>query len=453
MRRFVIALVAGCGLGPAPAPQTEHATGIAPWTDLGPAQVCLGTQALAPPEGPPGGLCQSVASPDPIACATDRDCQSRETCFCGQCMVAYCAVASDCEAPRVCNFAQHRCDLPCDDDRDCATGERCLGSVCRARCLDGGDCQQGEVCEGNTCIGDDCSTDDDCFGEERCLVQRIPRVVLEPSPALAGDRLVLYLDLADPATPDQRAIWRAVSRDAGGLRFVMEPEVPIVIGRAPAIVGSSLYYEHGDGEELRVVTSDDGVTFGAPVTVLAGPGVHAPTAIHAGGIAHVYFTRDGAIARASGPLGAALDDHGIVLTPADVQVGDGTPGTAFWIDITQLASPHAVFADREREVHLFFAGFGRESAAGERFGAPAEIPPSFSVGFAAASLADPGAFVVWPYGPVADRVEAFLEHRDELGPAVVERAPGSFRLYVVDATHDGAPAFTPGRLHVLAAGK
>lgn len=450
-RALVIGALAGCGLGPAPDAGPTISTGIAPWTDLGPAQVCLGTQALAPPSAPPGGLCQSVASPDPIACEADRDCQSRETCFCGQCMVAYCAVASDCEAPRICNFAQHRCDLPCDDDRDCATAERCLGSVCRARCLDGGDCQQGEVCEGNTCVGDDCSTDDDCFGEERCLVQRIPRIVLEPSPVRAGDRIVLYLDIADPATPDQRAIWRAVGRD--DLHFVVEPATPIAIGRAPAAVGSVLYYEHGDGEELRAVTSDDGIAFGAPVTLLAGPDVHAPTAIHADGIAHVYFTRGGAIAHASGPIGGALDDHGSVLAPADAQVGDGTPGTAFWIDIAQLASPHAVLAEPEREVHLFFAGFGRESAAGERFGSPAEIPPNFSIGFAAAPLADPGAFTGWPYGPVADRVEVFLEHRDELAPATVERAPGSFRLYFVDATHDATPTFTPGRLRALGAGR
>src|SRR5262249_54446468 len=123
---------------------------------------------------------------------------------------------------------------------------------------------------------------------------------------------------------------------------------------------------------------------------------------------------------------------------------DGTPGTAFWTPVTLLTSPAALVAGPDRTIHLYFAGLGRESAPGTKFGDPAPIPPNFSIGFAAAPVADPGALAAWPYGPVFDEVETFLEHHDELGPGVVEIATGRFRMYYVDAT--------VGRLGVLASG-
>jgi hypothetical protein len=84
---------------------------------------------------------------------------------------------------------------------------------------------------------------------------------------------------------------------------------------------------------------------------------------------------------------------------------------------------------------------------------PEVIPPNFSIGFAAAKLASPGVLSVWPYGPVADRVDTFLTHLDELGPAAVEAESGVFRLYYVDATHDASSTFTFGRLGVFGSGR
>jgi hypothetical protein len=452
----------GCGLGPGPDPAGEHATtGTAPWADLGPAKVCLGTEGLAPPASPPGGLCIPAAAPAATPCLSDASCGSREACVCGACVVPYCASATDCEAPRTCNFSQHRCDLPCTTGTICGDVAECIAGVCRGRCATTQDCQHGEFCDSNhVCFSDDCSATGDCLGLERCEIQRVPRQVLEPAPVARDGTIVLYLDLAAPATADQRAIWRAVSSD--GLHFKVEPshavlEDPLSV-RAPSVVVDGpttyLYFEYGDGRELRVATSIDGQVFGTPMTILDGPGVHAPTAVHIGGRVVLYYERGGAIGLATGSPESRLDDQGIVLGPIDAQVGDGTPGSAFWTPITQLASPHAIVSGPggATSIHLWFAGFGTESSPAQKFGQTTPIPPNFSIGFAAADPADPASLRVWPYGPVADRVEAFLDHRDELGPAGVAEG-NRFRLYYVEASHETGPPFTLGRLGVLGSGR
>ncbi|MEO8705296.1 MAG: hypothetical protein ABI867_34960 [Kofleriaceae bacterium] len=449
MRALVLALVAGCGLAPEGGSVGGPSAGITPWQDLGTVVVCAGEQSLGPPAAPPGGLCVR-AEFTAAACTTNAECRSREVCFCGRCTVEFCAAASDCEAPRFCNFAQHRCDLACGPGEPaCAGDEQCIAGVCRERCLDSTDCQFGEVCDANTCIGDDCSDASGCLAGERCDLQRIPQQVLEPAPALAGH--VLYLDLADPATPEDRSIWRAVSAD--GIHFTLDPMTPVIEGaRAPSVIvdGAETFVYFEDALGLDVARAGDGIAFSPRTTVLAGTGLRAPAAVLVARQAVVYYESAGSIGLATGPLGEPLVDAGIVLGPSDVQVGDGTPGTAFWTPVTELASPHAALVgpDGARTIHLWFSGFGTESADGEKFGMPAPIPPSFSVGFAAAELSDPQVLAVWPYGPVADRVDAFLTHLDELGPAAIETSRGAFRLYYVDATHDST-GFTLGRLGVL----
>ncbi|MBS1122372.1 MAG: hypothetical protein H6Q90_4600 [Deltaproteobacteria bacterium] len=450
-----VIMLVGCGLVPGPEGSPGPSTGNAPWRDLGTVQVCLGEQSFGPPASPPGGLCMRTTA-EPVACAADAECDSREVCVCGRCTVAFCATASDCAAPRFCNFSQHRCDLACNPGT-CASGETCLGGVCRERCVDSTDCQHGEVCDANVCIGDDCSDVTGCLAGERCDLQRLPQQVLEPDPIVVGGETVLYLDLAPPAAPDQRAIWRAVSRD--GVRFTVDPPGPVVAeARAPSVVTDRgvtyLYFERGG--ELAVATSADGVTFDVPVTVLAGPDVHAPAAVLAADQLLVYYTRGGAIGLATGTLGEPLLDVGVVLTPGDAEVGDGTPGTAFWTPITELASPHAIVAGPAgaSTVHLWFAGFGTESSPGESFGMPKEIPPNFSIGFASADLLDPGTLRVWPYGPVVDRIDAFLTHLDELGPAAIEPRSDTFRMYYIEASRDPTTATLQlGRLGVLGSGR
>jgi hypothetical protein len=465
---FVLALV-GCGLGPTPSTSAPVSTnGTGPWTDYGPAQVCLGDETLGPADADPAGFCASNDLGE-LACLADTDCGSREACACGRCVVPYCTDAADCDAPRTCNFAQHRCDLPCTSNFICGDVAQCIGGVCRGRCAVTADCQHGEICNAqHTCVVDECNGDSACATGQHCAIQRVPQQVLEPAPLAAGPGVVLYLDLATPSQPDVRAIWRAESTD--GLHFQVVPNHAVVdeplSARAPAAVVANgityLYYEQGDGEAIRVVTSMDGITFGSAATVLPGPDVHAPAAalLPDGTLALYYERGDGnGIGLATGLPQSPLTDHGIVLAPADVEVGDGTPGTAFWIHVQAVKSPHALLVAPEPgtppTLQLWFSAFGIESAPAMQFGDLDPMPPNYSIGYAAADPASPATLTVWPYGPVVDRVQAFLDHDDDLQPAALPRADGSWLLYDLDATPASTSAvgpdgpFTIGRIEIF----
>ncbi len=432
--------------------------GIAPWTDLGPVQVCLGNQYLGPAANPPGGLCfDENISEEP--CTRDSQCGSREACVCGRCTVAYCAAASDCTGGRTCSFSERRCDVPCFADSECAgPGDTtCFNGVCRGRCLDDSECQTGEICDSrNYCTTADCEDDDGCLAGERCRVQRVPRQVLEPSPLATSTparQIVLWLEVSDPVQVTQTAIWRAISSD--GIHFTMSPAQPVVIdgntARAPSVIrtdaGYAMYYEASAGAQIRVVTSTDGITWSAPVAAIPGgtgpAAARAPAAVRLpdGSVAVYYQIGDGAaIGLATGAVGDALDVRGPVLRPADVTVAPGDPGAPFWDDVQRLQSPYAALTESADGVslRLWFSAFGRESADSLQFGVITPIPPNFSIGYAAAPLTDPGALAAWPYGPVADRVSAFLTHHDELGPGVAQLpgedgADDAYLMYYVEA--------------------
>jgi len=266
-------------------------------------------------------------------------------------------------------------------------------------------------------------------------------------------------------TPASLARWRATSID--GLHFTIDPAQPVLdeagADRAPsaiAVDGTTYLYYEANGA-IRVAASPDGRSFGASAAALSIGGmiIHDPGAVAVDGEVYVYYERaDGSLGLAIGPPGGALTDRGAVLSPADVQVGAGTPGTAFWTPVTRLASPHAILAGPAggQTIHLYFSGFGTESAPAQQFGTRVPIPPNYSVGFAAAEPSDPATLAAWPYGPVADEVEGFLDHRDELGPGVVGVGGDRFFLYYVDATHDDTGTSPPveqiGRLGALGAG-
>jgi len=136
----------------------------------------------------------------------------------------------------------------------------------------------------------------------------------------------------------------------------------------------------------------------------------------------------------------------MVLAPAHVEVGTGEAGTAFWLQVTRVQSPHAVLAGDG--IKLFFSAFGQESADASKYGTTEPIPPNFSVGFAAAKATAPELLTVWPYGPVFDNVDALLEHREELGPASIDAGDDRFFMYYIDAT-----PMQLGRLGVLGSGR
>lgn len=472
-----LALAAGCGFAPEePFSGTRTGDGIAPWRDLGPAPVCLGNQFLGPDGTPAGGFCFGRSLLE-ASCNDDGDCRSREACVCGRCTVPYCATASDCAGGRVCTFSQHRCDVACRDAADCAPGEECNNGTCRGRCVTSDECQTGEVCSSrNFCVTDDCAVDGECGATERCHVQRVPRLVLEPFALATPEQVVLYLEVGGDVQSTERAIWRAASPD--GVHFRFDPARPVLddagAAHAPSLVdtgdGWVLYYEAGDGAAIKAATSADGVSFGPGQVVLTGgvgaAAVHAPSAVRLpDGSVAVYFQRGADLALATGAVGGPLTDRGTVLTPAQVTIAPGAPRTPFWADVVALRSPHALVTAGPAgpALRLWFAGFGRESADSQQFGMDVAIPANYSIGYAAGDPADPAHLTPWPYGPVVDRVVAFLDHRHELGPGVVQLvddvgpAP-RYLMYSVEATTtdpmmDGPEGpFTIGRLGVLANG-
>jgi hypothetical protein len=476
---LIAVLVSGCGfLGSDSFSGTRTGDGIAPWTSLGPAQVCLGNQYLGPPDAPPGGLCfdQNVME---ARCVADDDCRSRETCVCGRCTVAYCASASDCGDDRVCTFAEHRCDLSCLTGADCPDGAECRNAVCRGRCIDASDCQTGEVCNSmNVCVSADCEDDDGCLASESCRVQRVPRQVLEPSAAIdpedtSGRPVVLWLEIADQLQRDETAIWRAVSPD--GVHFDMNPATPVLTdgttARAPSVIrivdGWAMYYEVSAGAEIRVVTSPDGITWSAPTRAITGglgaAAARAPSAVALpdGSVAVYYQVGDGAaIALATGNVGGALTERGNVLVPSDVTIPDAGDGTPFWLAVERVASPYAVLSDGVAgpSLRLYYSAYGAESGDSFQFGEIVALPPNFSVGYASAEVDDPAALQPWPYGPIVDRVTAFLDHHDELTPSVLQLPDRTgYLLYYVDADPDDTATgpdgpYVIGRLGVLGNG-
>lgn len=472
MRWLALAVVlSGCGL----LDQDEFTgrrigDGVAPWRELGALRLCLGTHVVGPPASAPGGLCGDPARVDP-PCLDDGDCSSREACVCGRCTVQYCTSNADCGPDRTCTFGGidgNRCDKRCGLSEECAAGESCFQGRCVSFCDGDGDCQAGEFCAmvGTTrrCAVRACSDDDACTtANHLCKVQREPRVAVEASvlarEAAGEPAFVMYVELSDDLQQDERAIYRAVSED--GVSYRVDPAAPVIddggAAHAPSAVRVDgrvyLYYERGDGEELRVASSDDGVQFGAPVTALRASDAMA-TAVRAPGavalsdrqVGVYYELGDGAaIGLGRGLAGDALTHDGTALTPGAVTIPAGGEGSPFWLDVQTVRSPYAAIAELEngeREVRLWFSAFGQESGDSVQLGQVMPIPPNYSIGFASATLLDPLDMQPWPYNPVFDRIAVFVDHLSELSPAVVQStdelgAPREhFLLYFVGADPD-----------------
>jgi hypothetical protein len=119
-----------------------------------------------------------------------------------------------------------------------------------------------------------------------------------------------------------------------------------------------------------------------------------------------------------------------------------------WRDVTRIGQPWArVLPDANGEpvVGLYFSAFGMESAAALEFDQLKQVPPNFSVGFAAAYASDL-VFTPYPMNPVMDRVVEFLTHESEIGPTVVA-TDGGHLMYFVRAD---APGETFGNIGVAA---
>lgn len=420
MRWLIVLLVAACGFAP-----EEDLTGrrigdgVATWQDLGPAELCLGTNRIGPAGSRVGGLCEDINTPAPTACLADDDCASRERCVCGRCTVQFCTSNAECGPARVCSFTENRCDTPCAGADDCAAGEGCVNSVCRAGCETTADCQTGEVCAtqgtARRCIVADCSDDGDCLASESCAVQREPRATFQPTVLAEGAGFTMWLEMED-RTPDERAIFRLTSRD--GVRWRFDPADPVFEAagdaHAPSVIridgGYRLFIETTGG--IAAANAPDGIAFEAPSMVLSGDW-HEPAAVVVDGEVWLYVS-------AGDRAGIHLSRAGAPPTPV-FGTSDATDDE-HWRDVTRVGGPYVLVEEsplRAPTVRLWFDAFGEESGVSMQFGEPVQLPPNDSIGYASALASDPTNLVTWAYNPVFDRVVAFLEHRAELAPAVV----------------------------------
>ncbi len=441
-----------CGLGP-----NDHFTGarqssgVAPWVDLGGANLCEAPALLGPADSTPVGFCVPDSAQALRACTFDTECGARERCVCGRCSVQYCDSAAGCGKALSCDFKNKRCARKCSKTARCAFGQTCRGGFCTAKCMTDSECAAGELCNQviQRCVVAACGDNANCLvGKEHCAIQRVPAEVREP--ALVPDvdprkQPVLYVEIRRMG---RGAIYRALSPD--GVGWTLDPAEPILepaadetrIG-APAAVrtdaGWLLFFDAGPmGTRIDRATSSDGVHFTRdvapalePASPWEGGKVHAPGVTRtARGVYLAYEGGDGA------GLGLAFAADGRSFT----RVGDGLQlsrddvgDPLLWRNVNAVGSPSlAAHVDDAGDelLDLWFSAHGLESSSVEELGTPRAAVPNWSIGYAATRVPKTGdpRFEVFPWNPVFDRVLSFLQHEDELSPTVARLPGGNFAM-------------------------
>ncbi len=425
-------------------------SGVAPYKDLGGVEICVADHRLGTPDTDLAGFCVPRSTPARVTCASDSGCRSRESCVCGFCTVKYCTRNDECGDGRMCDFTLSRCVSKCEDVCDCeGPNAQCDIGMCQQLCIVDAECQSGEICSLSRarCISVPCSSDDDCFAEEECIIQREPRTLTEPTimPHPDGGSLVVFFDMIHngPFERPRHMIFRAITVD--GLSWTVDPAAPVmeppIMGdyRAPTVMaggsGLVIYVESGDGTGILRATSTDGRdwTFDPTEPVLVPEAtweqgrVGSPSVVlGADGYPRLYYeVGDGAgigVAVAQDPEGRIFGppdggDRRLVLGPDQVTT------ELLWRNVTRLRSPHVMLGEDFEGTpyyRLFFSARGYESPEASSFGTVGQIPSNYSIGYAASR--DGFDFELFPYNPVYDRIypNSFVNHGSELTPAVVD---------------------------------
>jgi hypothetical protein len=398
-------MLSGCGfLGEEPF-SGKRVADVAPWQDVGPLFVCDQTLSLVAPSASPAGFCGAASTK---ICKADADCGSRERCLCGLCTVGYCDATEDCQPGFVCTTATHRCDRPCQADGDCAKNETCVEgrNLCRGQCNGDSDCQIGEFCNLPTgeCLATSCFGEGDCTSS--CAIQRKPSLLAEPTPLAEKSGLTLWLER-------DGQIVRASSSD--GMHFTLDPAALPLDGRAPSVVavsGGYLMLLERAGAIHRSMSSD-GRVWSDPQQVIANAGQPALVQNLDRSFA-AYVVSDGKVLRADSTDGLSFDAPDLVLAPSSLEQ------PTLWRNVDQIASPFAqalLDSGGRPFVRLWFSARGQESAPAFNFNEYDEVPANFSIG--EATSPDGASFDPYPFNPVFDRVVMFIQHPDELEPALV----------------------------------
>jgi hypothetical protein len=432
---------------------------VAPFQDIGGVEICVSDHRLGSPDTALAGFCAPRSAPPRESCVRDADCRSRESCVCGFCTVKYCTRNDECGEGRFCDFTLSRCVQKCDDLCDCAgPNARCDIGMCQQLCIVNAECQTGEICSLSRarCISVPCSSDDQCFADEECVIQREPRQLTEPaivSSVDGGGPWTVFFDMihAGPYERPRHMIFRAVTAD--GRAWTVDPAAPVLAPdipfdyRAPTVltIGGRwvMFLELGFGEGILRAVSDGGRSWRLdPEEPVLGPvasweegRVASPSAIIGpDGFPWLYYEHGNgagvALVRALDPQGAAF--------PADAEsrhrvLGlDQVESELLWRNVTRLRSP-CVVLDEDFEgrplFRLYFSARGFESPQASSFGTVDQIPSNYSIGYAASS--DGLDFEAYPYNPIFDRIypNTFVNHASELAPAVLRRGDETLLFY------------------------
>ncbi len=485
----------GCGLARQPdVTGARYATGVAPWQDQGPLDMCIGPHRVGPPGTDLGGFCVPKGTVAALpTCGSDADCNSREYCVCGHCMVKYCTGNDECGPDGRCDFSANRCIQPCRTDCDCdGPNARCDIGMCQQMCLVNAECQTGEICSLSRarCMTVPCRSDADCFEDEECMVQREPRHVSSPSvlPGRDGFKIFLAMDHYGQeriyggegnlegvnlvahsllAPPDCQQQSNCIDYhdptviDLGGryvmyyvkTRFYYDSANPAECGNTICELGEDRIPGcWTDCPTLGIfrAESDDGLDWtdsDEPVLVpyydWEEGRVASPNAlVDLDGRIRLYY--EAGFGRAIA-LAVSLDAEGRDFgdpsgDPASATEGvrrvvltpDALSSPEFWRDVSLVRRPR-VLLDEDFEGRLFYrmwvSAFGEESGEGSSFGQVEQIPANYSIGYAGSQ--DGIHWEVWPYNPVFDRVvpNSFLNHASEVGALVFHWGTGYVLLY------------------------
>jgi hypothetical protein len=470
MRALLVTLAlsaSACGFGPNDSfTGQRQATGIAPWADLGGANVCAQPALFGPADSEPVGFCVPDSAPQPRACAVDSECAARERCVCGRCSVQYCDSAAGCGKDLTCDFKNKRCARKCTKTARCPFGQTCRGGYCTAKCETDAQCAQGELCSQTIkrCVVSSCTENAQCLvGMEHCSIQRVPGDLREPTllpPRANGPQAVMFFELR---RADRTVIHRAESLDGVGWTInpaepVLEPGLERLGGEtrvgAPSVVtlpsgGFVMFFDAGPtGDHIGRATSPDGVRFTrdeAPALSATSPWeagkVHAPGAtITSRGLYLFYEGGDGigvGVARSTddGKSFTRAGDGLVLASDREAGGAHRVSDAVVWRAVTELRSPFALAqrdAVGDEVLGVWFSAFGVESSSFDELGNRKPPVANHSIGYAAWNVStatgDEPRMEAYPFNPVFDRVLSFLQHLQELSPAIVRLENGSYAL-------------------------
>lgn len=432
-------LATACGtVGRDDDTQRTTCSGLGPWTDLGPVEVCLGSAEAVAGSGtaPADGWC---VADEARPCTDDAECRTEELCRCGLCRVVRCSSNAECQAGRTCVAALARCATTCDPavPDSCPQDFVCHLGGCVAACSFDTDCAHGESCSAaaGRCTAVPCAADADCEPGRRCEIQRVAAEILHPDPVEAPGDPWLAAELrrlgrSEIVRLDHAAPRRLVAADDPPLLAPRDPWEHNRVG-APAVAvhnGTTwLFYAGGDDQGLGLATSDHDGTFvrrtSVPILAPTEPWeagrIGAPAVWPVGDeLRLLYVGGDG------NGVGLALQETdgtrwrsigGPVVVPATLETPDR------WVALDAVAEPDVAGTSEDGSTVWLVAARGRVLGGGL---AEETAPLDWSLG---ALLVEPllplpptPTTQPWPWGPV-------LAGRTGVGPEAVreERAPGA----------------------------